>query len=97
MSDSHSGPFVDVNEAGRLLGVSASTVWRLLRRGALPSIRKDGRRLIPSDALGSPIDRLEEDTLPPLGHDHAIFQLVGAGRGGGNVPGARDKHAILDR
>ncbi len=97
MSESHSGPFVDVNEAGRLLGVSASTVWRLLRRGALPSIRKGGRRLIPSDALGKPTEHLEGDKIPPLGHDHVIFQLVGAGRGGGNKPGARDKHAILDR
>jgi len=26
-----------------------------------------------------------------------MFRLVGAGRGGGRTPGARDKHAILDR
>jgi len=26
-----------------------------------------------------------------------IFRLVGAGRGGGNAPGARDKHGILDQ
>jgi len=97
MSESHSRSFVDVNEAGRLLGVSASTVWRLLRRGALPSIRKDGRRLIPSDALGRPADRRVEDAIPPLGHDHAIFQLLGAGRGGGHTPGARDKHGLLDQ
>ena len=35
--------------------------------------------------------------IPPLTEDHPIFRLVGAGRGGGNAPGARDKHAILDK
>ena len=33
---------------------------------------------------------------PALTEDHPIFRLVGAGRGGGHAPGARDKHAILD-
>jgi len=53
---------ISVEEAGRALGVSRSTVWRLIRRG----------------------------------EHHPIFRLVGAGRGGGRAPGARDKHAILD-
>ena len=35
--------------------------------------------------------------IPPSSHDHPMFRLVGAGRGGGRTPGARDKHAILDR
>jgi hypothetical protein len=35
--------------------------------------------------------------LPPFGADHAIFRLVGVGRGGGQRPGARDKHALLER
>jgi excisionase family DNA binding protein len=35
---------VSVVEAGRALGVSLSTVWRLIRRGALPSVRRGGRR-----------------------------------------------------
>jgi hypothetical protein len=35
--------------------------------------------------------------IPPFSHDHPLFRLVGAGRGGGGAPGARDKHAILDR
>jgi hypothetical protein len=26
-----------------------------------------------------------------------MFRLIGAGRGGGRTPGARDKHAIVDR
>ncbi|MGH8168535.1 MAG: helix-turn-helix domain-containing protein, partial [Woeseiaceae bacterium] len=43
--------FVDVPEAGRVLGVSDSTVWRMIRRGALPSIRRGGRRLVPRRAL----------------------------------------------
>lgn len=35
-------------------------------------------------------EALIEGSLP-------IFRLVGAGRGGGNAPGARDKHGILDQ
>jgi len=34
--------FVDVREAGKVLGVSESTIWRMIRRGALPSIRRSG-------------------------------------------------------
>ena len=37
----------DVEEAGRALGVSVSTVWRMIRSGRLASVRKRGRRLIP--------------------------------------------------
>lgn len=88
---------VTVPEAGEALGVSASTVWRLIRRGALPSVRKSGRRMIPREALGSDAGSRRRATVPPLTEDHPIFRLVGAGRSGGNAPGARDKHAILDR
>ena len=87
---------VNVPEAGRALGVSESTVWRMLRRGALPSVRRRGRRLIPRQALASRVERREEARVPPLAADHPIFRLVGAGKGGGRPPGARDKHAILD-
>jgi excisionase family DNA binding protein len=89
---------ITVEEAGRALGVSRSTVWRLIQRGEIPSVRRGGRRLVPADAArkrprrgGSPA------AIPPLTEDHPIFRLVGAGRGGGNTPGARDKHAILDK
>jgi excisionase family DNA binding protein len=89
---------ITVEEAGRALGVSRSTVWRLIQRGELPSIRRGVRRLVPADAArkrpgraaGSPA------AVPPLTKDHPIFRLVGAGRGGGHRPGARDKHALLD-
>jgi len=88
---------VTVAEAGHALGVSESTVWRRIRRGVLASVRSGGRRLIPRDALarGSAPEPLQE--VPPLTLDNPIFRLVGAGRGGGQPPGARDKHAILDR
>lgn len=32
---------------------------------------------------------------PPLTPEHPIFRLIGAGRGGGQPPGSRDKHTIL--
>lgn len=86
-----------VSEAGRALGVSLSTVWRMIRRGTLPSIRKGGRRLVPAGALRSRFPALQEQKVPPLGKDHPIFRLMGAGRSGGKAPGAREKHAILGR
>jgi len=87
-----------IEEAGRALGVSRSTVWRLIQRGELPSIRRGGRRLVPADAARKrPRRGASPAAVPALTEDHPIFRLVGAGRGGGNAPGARDKHAILDK
>lgn len=88
--------FTDVAEAARLLGVSSSTVWRLIRRGALPSIRRGGRRLIPRSALVPRTLERQAEAIPPLTPDHPIFRLAGAGRGGGRKPGAREKHRLLD-
>jgi excisionase family DNA binding protein len=89
---------ITVEEAGRALGVSRSTVWRLIQRGELPSVRRGGRRLVPADAARKrPRHGASPAGIPPLTEDHPIFQLVGVGRGGGHAPGARDKHAILDK
>jgi excisionase family DNA binding protein len=86
-----------VQEAGRALGVSRATVWRLIQRGDLPSLRRGGRRLVPATAVQTRTPRQQTTRIPPFSHDHPIFRLVGAGRGGGRTPGARAKHAILDR
>jgi excisionase family DNA binding protein len=88
---------VTVEEAGRTLGVSRSTVWRLIQRGDLPSVRRGGRRLVPASAIRTRARRRRTGEIPPFSHDHPLFRLVGAGRGGGGAPGARDKHALLDR
>jgi excisionase family DNA binding protein len=88
---------ITVEEAGRALGISRSTVWRLIKRGDLPSVRRGGRRFVPATALHTRTRRLRGASIPPFSHDHPMFRLVGAGRGGGRTPGARDKHAILDR
>lgn len=89
--------FLNVPEAGRVLGVSDATVWRMIRRGTLQSIRKGGRRLIPRESLEGSAAARQVREVPPLTDDNPIFRLVGAGRSGGGPPGARDKHAILDR
>ena len=88
---------ITVEEAGRALGVSRSTVWRLIQRGALPSVRRAGRRLVPASAVHIRTRRQRTAGIPPFSHDHPMFRLVGAGRGGGRTPGARNKHAILDQ
>lgn len=85
-----------VEEAGRALGVSRSTVWRLIQRGELPSVRRGGRRLVQATALRKRATRGLAGDIPAFSDDHPIFRLVGAGRGGGRTPGARDKHAIVD-
>ena len=86
-----------VDEAGRVLGVSRATVWRLIRRGELSSVRRGGRRLIPGTALRKRTRRDPARAVPAFSEDHPMFRLVGAGRGGGQTPGAREKHAILDK
>lgn len=91
------GEMITVEEAGRTLGVSRSTVWRLIQRGDLPSVRRGGRRLLPASAIAARTRRRRTAGIPPFSHDHPMFRLIGAGRGGGRTPGARDKHAILDR
>jgi excisionase family DNA binding protein len=40
-----------IEETGRALGVSRSTVWRLIQRGELLTIRQRGRRLVQASAL----------------------------------------------
>lgn len=87
---------ITVEEAGQALGVSRSTVWRLIQRGDLPSVRRGGRRLIVSSGIQTRARRNQLPQIPPFSHEHPMFRLVGAGRGGGK-PGARDKHAVLDR
>jgi excisionase family DNA binding protein len=89
-------PLMTVEQAGRALGVSRSTVWRLIQRGELPSVRRAGRRLVPAAALQKRTTHGRAGDIPAFTDDHPMFRLIGAGRGGGTAPGARDKHAILD-
>jgi len=89
--------FVDVPEAGRVLGVSESTVWRMIRHGALPSVRQGGRRFVLRRALETTNRKLSGDRIPPFTQSNPLLRLVGAGRSGGRTPGARDKHSILDQ
>lgn len=96
MSSAAVSPMLTVPQAGESLGVSVSTIWRMIRRGDLPSIMRGGRRWIPREAVQQRVVRRDEDSIPAFDSGHPIFRLVGAGRSGGQGPGARDKHAILD-
>lgn len=87
---------VTIDEAIQALGISRSTLWRRLKRGELPSVTRGGRRFVQlttgrKAARGKPMG-----DIPPFTENHPIFRLIGAGRSGGQLPGARDKHAILD-
>jgi len=85
-----------VNEAIRALGVSRSTLWRRLQSGAIPSVRRGGRRLVRLTMTRKATRGKITDDIPAFTAKHPIFRLIGAGRSGGRIPGARDKHAILD-
>lgn len=84
-----------IDEAIRALGISRSTLWRRLQRGEIPSVRRGGRRLVRLTRSRKAVRGAEGD-IPPFTKDHPIFRLIGAGRSGGQSPGARDKHTILD-
>jgi excisionase family DNA binding protein len=84
-----------IEEAGRVLGVTPATAWRRVRAGELASVRRGGRRLVPRGALAKAASRAVRG-IPAFTSAHPIFDLVGAARGGGTEPGARDKHAIFD-
>ena len=85
-----------IDEAIRALGVSRSTLWRRLQRGDLPSIRRGGRRFVNLPMRQKAVRERVTGDIPPFTAGHPIFRLMGAGRSGGQSPGARDKHAILD-
>jgi len=87
---------ITIDEAMRALGVSRSTLWRRLQRGELPSVRRGGRRLVRLTPVRKAARQRATAEIPPFTESHPIFRLIGAGRGGGRPPGARDKHAILD-
>jgi hypothetical protein len=69
----------------------------MIRRGDLTTIRDRGRRLVLRQAVSARTRQRERARVAPLGRDHPIFRMVGAGRGGGAAPGARDTHALLER
>jgi excisionase family DNA binding protein len=85
-----------IDEAIRALGVSRSTLWRRLQSGDLPSVKRGGRRLVRLTMTRKATRGKVTGDIPPFTENHPIFRLIGAGRGGGQSPGARDKHAILD-
>ena len=85
-----------IDEATQALGISRSTLWRRLQRGDVPSIRRGGRRLVQLTKGRNAVRGKGAGDVPSFTESHPIFRLIGAGRSGGQLPGAREKHAILD-
>jgi excisionase family DNA binding protein len=91
-----SAHLLTIDEAIRALGISRSTLWRRLQRGELPSVRRGGRRLVRVTTARRAARGKAVSEIPSFTESHPIFRLMGAGRSGGKLPGAADKHAILD-
>ncbi len=85
-----------VEEAGRVLGISVSTVWRRIRSGEVQSVRRGGRRLISSGTLHRRRGARGASDVPPFDEQHPISRLMGTARSGGGTPSARNKHTTLD-
>lgn len=91
--------WLTLSDTVRRLGVSESTVWRLLRRGALVSTKVRGRRQIAATSVYSVARgyRPTEDSqgLRPMALEDALFRLAGRFSSGGRGPGSSDKHLYL--
>ncbi|MGQ0505760.1 MAG: helix-turn-helix transcriptional regulator [Myxococcaceae bacterium] len=86
---------LQVPEVEAALGVSRSTVWRMIRSGELPTVKVSGRRLVPADGLPQRSGRTGRRPPSAFTREDPLWKLVGAFRSPGG-PGATDKHAILD-
>jgi len=85
-------------EAARRLRVSDSTIWRLLRREQLQSVKIGGRRRIPAGAIGRVARSVRAERpqdIPPFTLADALFTLAGRFRSDGKGPGSADKHRYL--
>jgi excisionase family DNA binding protein len=86
---------ISVSAAAEELGVSLSTVWRMIRRGELLTVRVGRRRFLTTSALSEKRVSPPAQRLKPFGSDHPMWHLIGAFRSGGAGPGSGDKYAIL--
>ena len=91
--------WLSVTEAARRLGVSESTVWRLLRTTTLTSVKLRGRRMVPATVVQALV---REMTTPPsaaevqpFALDDPLFRLAGKFRSRHPGPGSSDKHRYL--
>ncbi len=91
---SDSDPLLTVEQAAQRLGVSESTLWRMIRSGRIQSVRKGGRRFIPTSSLRVE-QRVQTDEVPPLTLDNPLFRMIGMARGPGEGAGSEDKRGAL--
>jgi excisionase family DNA binding protein len=72
MSELENGPLlVDVKEAARLLGCGRTTLYALLARGVLTSVKIGGSRRVPAAAIRAYVDSLQRPVCPAHGaHPH---------------------------
>ena len=79
------------------LGVSRSTVWRMIRRGELSTVRVGRRRLVPKQSLRTRrVKTSRSDKPKPFTMDSPLWRLFGAGRSGGGKPSSSDKYAMYE-
>src|SRR2546421_10417044 len=89
--------WLTIDQVARRLGVSESTVWRLVRRATLVTTKLRGRRMIAATSLHALArEGIQRDTeLNILTLEHPLFRLAGKFRSSGRGPGSSDKHHYL--
>ena len=91
--------WLSVTQTARRLGVSESTVWRLLRNASLVGVKVRGRRMVAAIAVQALAREMAAPAsgsdVPPLTLDDPLFRLAGKFRSTRPGPGSSDKHRHL--
>jgi excisionase family DNA binding protein len=85
--------WVGLDVAARRLGVSRSTLYRLLARGQLVTGRRGRTRVVAQRSIRALL--LAHPQVKRFGRDHPIFRLIGKFPSRGKGPGSSDKYGAL--
>ncbi|MBI2895672.1 MAG: helix-turn-helix domain-containing protein [Deltaproteobacteria bacterium] len=86
--------WLTLKDAADRLGVSRTTLFRMLRRGELGTIRRGRFRLVSERSIRDRLAR-PEARFPAYTEDHPFRNLVGKFRSEGEGPGSSDKYKVL--
>lgn len=86
--------WLTLKDAADRLGVSRTTLFRMLLRGELGTIRRGRFRLVSERSIRDRLAR-SEVRFPVYTEGHPFRELIGKFRSVGRGPGSSDKYAVL--